>query len=82
MQMSRTGRRPFAHSLPHMITTFQTLHQSGVQRPSPAPCHQALSFPDAPARPAARFVLRKPEHRPSCTPPIKQCDVANTTAPL
>lgn len=57
MQMSRTGRRPFPHSLPHMITMFETLHQSGVQRPllpvstrlcpSQTPPHvqrQALSF--------------------------------------
>lgn len=79
MQMSRMGCRPLLHSLLHMITMFETLHQSGIERLPPTPFHQALSFPDVLAGPAAFFVLQKPEHRPSSRLPLELCDATHHT---
>ena len=62
MQMRRMEYKPWLHSHPHMITTFKTFHQSGVERPCPTPPHQVLSFPDAPEPWVAHGVPQKPEH--------------------
>lgn len=82
MQMSRMGCRPLLHSLPHMITMFETLHQSGIEKLPPTLFHQALSFPDVLAGPAARFVLQKPEHRLNSRLPLELCDATQATTPV
>lgn len=64
-----------------MITMFEALHQSGVERPSLTLSCQALSFPDPSELPAAHVVLQKPEHHPSSRLPLKLCDTAEATTP-